>query len=267
LASVNLGTRVDRRIRQCINTASMKSKINILILSSFLSVFALATCLATGKTPLALHTESTAQPQPNAPTPSPIAVKTSWIDEKASEILKKAQGLDEKVLRLALASYKEATDQSLANSHILSVVDFTKTSGQKRMWVLDLFQNTVLFHELVAHGKNSGDNTLATSFSNQVGSLQSSLGLYRTAESFYGLRAYSLTLHGLNKGINDNAYDRGVIMHGAHYVNEKLANEAGYVGRSHGCFSVRQDVTKKIIDTIKGGSLLYAYHPKLLELV
>ena len=180
--------------------------------------------------------------------------------------MKDAKDLDEDVLKLALTDYKSAIDKALASSSILTVVDFSKVSGEKRLWVIDLFQDKVLFHELVAHGLNSGDNSTAKSFSNARGSYKSSLGLYRTGESFYaGKLGLSLRLHGLSKGLNDNVYDRGVIVHGAGYVTEELAKTRGHVGKSLGCFSVRRPIAKELINKIKDGSLIYAYHPQLTK--
>lgn len=197
------------------------------------------------------------------------AADQDWINQHSIEILKSTKDLDEKVLKLALANYKQAVDKSVTSSPILSIVDFSKVSGERRLWVIDLFQNRVLFHELVAHGKNSSEKdsvALATKFSNRHHSYQSSLGLFKTLDVYRGTKGQSLRLQGLDEGINDNAEARGVVMHGAHYVNETRAKELGYVGRSYGCLSVRPEVTRKLIDTIKQGTLIYAYHPQLLTI-
>lgn len=196
-----------------------------------------------------------------------ITEPQSWVDVHASAIMKDAKDLNEDVLKLALADYKAALDKAVTTSPILSVVDFSKVSGEKRLWVIDLNQDKVLFHELVAHGLNSGDNSTATKFSNVRGSYKSSLGLYRTGELFYaGKLGVSLRLHGLNPGINDNVYDRGVIVHGAGYVTEEMAKTRGHVGKSLGCFSVRRPIAKELINKIKDGSLIYAYHPQITKL-
>jgi len=204
---------------------------------------------------------------PQSQEPQVLEEKQNWVDKTATEILKEAKDLDEKVLKLALTNYKTALDASETTSHILSIVDFSKESGEPRWWVLDLFESKVVFHELVAHGAGSGTNATATSFSNRPGSHQSSLGLFKTDRALhhYKLGPY-LELHGLNKGLNDKVYDRGVIVHGAHYVSEQMAKEKGYVGRSFGCLSVRKAIAKKLIDKIKGGSLIFAYHPQLLKM-
>lgn len=193
--------------------------------------------------------------------------KEDWIEQQVNRISPNAPELDRSILRLALTDYKKAVDSGVTQSPILTVVDYSLSSGKPRLWVLDLFHNRVLFHELVAHGKNSGTHAVATSFSNKHSSQQSSLGLFLTGQKYIGAKhGTSLKLHGLNKGINDNAYPRGVIMHGAHYVTEEMAKLKGHVGRSFGCLSVRHKVARELIDTIKDGTLVYAYHPQLLAL-
>ena len=188
---------------------------------------------------------------------------SDWIRRHITQISKDAADLDTDILGLALASYKNAFDHGLTNSPILSVVDFTKESKTPRLWVIDLSEDRVLFHELVAHGKNSGDHFFATRFSNSRGSRQSSLGLFLTGNSYIGSRGHSLKLHGLEKGVNDNALPRGIVFHGASYVSETMAKERGHIGRSFGCLSLRPKITRELIDTIKGGSVVFAYHSVL----
>ncbi len=192
-----------------------------------------------------------------------VEIKKDWVDEKIESLSPDTHSLNEDVLRLALAKYKEAKDRNITESNILSVVDFNQTSDIPRLWVIDLFQNRVLFHELVAHGQKSGDHKTATSFSNRSGSHQSSLGLFLTGTKYIGSKGISLSLHGLNPGLNDKAYARRVIVHGAGYVSKQRAQRLGHVGRSWGCFSVRSDISKILIDTIKNGTLIFAYHPQL----
>jgi hypothetical protein len=128
------------------------------------------------------------------------------------------------------------------------------------MWVYDLRSRSLLFEELVSHGRGSGV-TMATSFSNLPESNRSSLGLYRTAETYSGKHGYSLRLDGLEPGINDKARERAIVMHAADYVNQAAAKKQGYLGRSLGCPAVRPEVAKKVIDAVKGGNLLFAYYP------
>jgi hypothetical protein len=126
--------------------------------------------------------------------------------------------------------------------------------------VLDLATGETLFHELVAHGQGSG-NDLATSFSNNPDSHQSSLGLYKTADTYVGRNGYSLRLDGLDMGFNDRARERAIVMHGAPYVSEAFAKAQGRLGRSWGCPALGDDVAREVIDSIKGGDLVFAYYP------
>ena len=142
---------------------------------------------------------------------------------------------------------------------ILALVDFSKPSTQERLFVIDMGHRRLLFSTYVAHGKNSGGN-YATSFSNAPRSHKSSLGFYLTENTYNSRRnGYSLQLAGLEKGFNDRAMERGVVMHGAAYVNEGLIPGAGRIGRSFGCPAVPADKNEEIIDTIKGGAVLFIY--------
>lgn len=138
------------------------------------------------------------------------------------------------------------------------MIDFTKPSTEKRFCVIDMQQKQVLFETYVSHGKNSGGN-YATSFSNQPGSFKSSLGLFRTGETYYGKNGYSLVLEGLEKGINDKAKERAIVIHGASYADPALIPAQGRLGRSLGCPALPPVVSQKVIDTIKEGMLLYIY--------
>jgi hypothetical protein len=146
----------------------------------------------------------------------------------------------------------------LKNKNILSIIDYSKSSGENRFFVIDLENKKLLFKCLVAHGKNSGES-IAASFSNQSGSLKSSLGFFLTAETYIGENGYSLRLDGLEKGINDSARIRDIVIHGAGYVSQKFIDENGRLGRSWGCPALPLDVTKEIIDCISGGSCLFVY--------
>ncbi len=170
-------------------------------------------------------------------------------------------GPGRRVLDAALAAYNEAAqDGTLARPDLLTVIDYTRPSTERRLWVLDLARGRVLFHELVAHGKNSGEN-LTRFFSNAHGSLKTSLGLFVTDTPYVGRNGYSLRLRGLDRGINDNALDRAIVMHGASYVSAAIAAKLGRLGRSWGCPAVSAEVARDIIDTIKGGSAIFAYGP------
>ena len=124
----------------------------------------------------------------------------------------------------------------------------------------DLEANRLLFEELVAHGKNSGGN-IPERFSNTPGSLMSSMGVFRTANTYYGKHGYSLRLEGLEEGFNDKSMERAIVMHAARYVDPELGRKMGRIGRSLGCPAVRPAVSRQIIDTLRGGALLFAYYP------
>lgn len=141
---------------------------------------------------------------------------------------------------------------------VLTLIDFTKPSTERRLWVIDMSAHRVLFNTWVAHGQGSGEN-YATRFSNRSGSHQSSLGLYLTGETYIGGNGYSMMLDGLDPGVNDNARARAVVVHGAAYANPSVIASAGRLGRSWGCPALPPDLTRPIIDTIKDGSVLYIY--------
>lgn len=170
-----------------------------------------------------------------------------------------APHLRAEVLREALsAAACAARDGEAKRSDVLTVIDYSLPSTAKRLWVFDVRERRLLWEELVAHGKNTGDN-YAESFSNVDGSKQSSLGLFRTGTTYYGGNGYSLRLHGLEPGVNDLALQRLIVIHGADYVSEDFIHRVGRLGRSWGCPALPRAVAKPVIDRIKGGSLVYAY--------
>ncbi len=148
----------------------------------------------------------------------------------------------------------------VTNDSIISIVDFSLPSSSKRLFVIDLSSGALLFNTFVSHGKNSG-REIATRFSNKLNSFASSLGFYITGNTYKGEHGYSLRLNGIEKGINDNALNRGIVMHSAAYVTEKLISKQGYIGRSLGCPAVPVALHKAIIGTIKNGSCLFMYSP------
>lgn len=163
------------------------------------------------------------------------------------------------VLEAALDAYEAAAAAgALVRSDLLTVIDYSRPSTERRLWVLDLVRARVLFHELVAHGKNSGED-VTQFFSNAHGSLMTSLGLFVTGSTYYGANGYSLRLAGRDAGVNDNAFARAIVMHGAAYVSEAVAARLGRLGRSWGCPAVSAAVARRLIDTIKGGSAIFAY--------
>ena len=163
--------------------------------------------------------------------------------------------LDFNVFKSAMDGYNSI---DVSNKRLLSIIDYSKPSTEKRLFIIDVENHKLLYNTLVAHGKKSGYIN-ATKFSNKFGSHKSCLGFFRTGISYYGKRGYSLELDGLEKGINDNAKSRGIVIHGANYVSERIANGNGIIGRSWGCPAVSKKLSKEIINLLKGGSLLYIY--------
>lgn len=168
---------------------------------------------------------------------------------------------DPKVLALALEAAECAVAAgTIAPAQRLAVIDYSRPSTEPRLWVFDLKKAVLLYAEHVAHGRNSGEN-LATAFSNRESSHQSSLGLFATAETYFGGNGYSLRMDGLEPGVNDMARPRAIVMHGAPYVDPVMAQRQGRLGRSFGCPAVRSAVANDVIDTLKQGQLIFAYYP------
>jgi hypothetical protein len=176
------------------------------------------------------------------------------------------ESLPYKVFELAYTGYSKIKEQrKLERPEIITIIDYTKSSTEKRLYVIDLLSKRLIFNELVAHGMNTGSN-YARTFSNNRHSNQSSLGFFVTGEPYEGKNGYSLKLYGLEKDFNDLAYDRGVVMHGANYVSEQFIRQNGRLGRSFGCTAVSKEVNSNIIQTIKGGSCMFIYYPDKIYL-
>ncbi|MDY7115587.1 murein L,D-transpeptidase catalytic domain family protein [Halomonas sp. SSL-5] len=162
--------------------------------------------------------------------------------------------------REVLALAASALSCADPNAERLAVIDYSLPSSEPRLWVFDLRRKALLFEELVSHGRGSGD-ALASRFSNTPESHQSSLGLFRTMNTYYGRNGYSLRLEGLEPGVNHLAYERAIVMHGADYVSQSFIEQTGRLGRSLGCPAVRQEVTYPLIDSLKEEQYLFAYYP------
>lgn len=171
-----------------------------------------------------------------------------------------ATGLTREVFEMALHGMEKLKNANLLNSDILSIIDFSKSSTEKRLFVIDLDNYELLFNIWVAHGRNSGE-ALASSFSNKPRSKKSSLGFYVTGPAYQGSNGYSLKLVGVENGFNNNAFQRAIVVHGADYVNANYINSQGYIGRSQGCPAVAPQVSRPLINTIKEGTCLFIYHP------
>ena len=198
----------------------------------------------------------------NAASSSTIFSRPSSFDvnSEVQTLGKKAPQLNKRVLKFALAAYHKATRHGGVKKPVLTVIDYSLPSSKQRMWVFDVNHDRLLYNTYVAHGQNSGMNT-PNHFSNIASSKQTSLGTYITRDTYMGSNGYSLNLQGLEKGFNDNAYNRRVVIHGAWYVEPDYIRKAGRAGRSWGCPSIAKTLAKPVINTIKGGSVVFAYYP------
>ncbi len=204
-----------------------------LIRSFFVAVFSLCAFTATAAT---LPQQLTAQLNQAAPT------------------------LDNSVLSTALSAMQCALNHGAEPAKRLAVIDFSLPSSEKRMWIFDLNSKKLVLHDFVAHGNRSGDN-FATSFSNTNGSHQSSIGLFRTSESYQGKHGYSLRMDGLEPGFNDRARERAIVIHSADYVNPDWIPRQGRIGRSQGCPAVRPEIGRTVVDNLKGGQFMFSWYP------
>lgn len=168
-------------------------------------------------------------------------------------------GLGRQVFDYAIKGYNNMKQMGrINNDAIISIIDFSKPSSNKRLFIIDLKHCKILFNTYVAHGMNSGKE-FARDFSNVIESNKSSLGFYTTEATYSGKHGYSLHLLGVEKGINDNAYKRDIVVHGANYVNEQILHAQGFLGRSWGCPAIPQKLNKPIIDKIKNGTCLFIF--------
>ena len=180
-------------------------------------------------------------------------------------LVSQTENLRPEILRLAFMAYAEGLEDGHFTLDRLTIIDYSLPSYEERLWVIDMETAIVLFEEIVAHGMGSprgsgGDMEAAKGFSNLHGSKKSSLGLFVTAETYQGQHGYTLRLDGLEEGINDNARERLIVVHSANYVTDDRADDH-LVGRSWGCPVVRPEISKELIDAIKGGSALWIYYP------
>lgn len=187
---------------------------------------------------------------------------TDYVEGLYRELNLAEDGLSQEVFHKALTGFYnlKAKGKLSAAKEILTIVDFEKSSRDKRMWIVDLGQNKLLFHNLVAHGQGSGADK-ATRFSNTEASHQSSLGFYITGEVYYGKHGRSLRLDGMDSDFNSNARKRAIVLHGANYVSQSFINRVGRLGRSYGCPAVPESLSDSIIDKIHGKTVLFINGP------
>jgi hypothetical protein len=172
-----------------------------------------------------------------------------------------SSGVSPDVLKLALSAVACATATGdIEAPRTLTLIDYSRPSIEPRLWVFDLRSGDLLFKELVAHGRNTGEN-MATDFSDAMNSHQSSIGLFVTRDTYVGSNGYSLRMDGLEPGFNARARQRAIVMHGAPYVSEEIAARQGRLGRSWGCPALREAIARNVIDTVRGGGVVFSYYP------
>jgi hypothetical protein len=185
--------------------------------------------------------------------PAPVAA-SAWPSASLGAI-------DPHVFKLALGAAGCAVRSgAIEDPSTLTVIDYSRPSTDKRLWVFDLESRELLYEELVAHGQGSGDN-FATVFSNEPDTHASSLGLFLTQDTYVGKNGYSLRLEGLDEGFNHRARERAIVMHGAPYVSEDFVKQNGRLGRSWGCPALRDGIARDVIDRVRGNGILFAYYP------
>lgn len=191
---------------------------------------------------------------------SEIPSINTQLNEIKEMLHNEANTLNEPVINKVITTLKCATAYNVERNNILTIIDYSLPSNEKRLWVFDLNQKKLLFHTYVSHGIRSG--TLLTNyFSNKNDSKASSIGVYKTGQGYYGREGLSLRLDGLDKSFNDNASNRAVVMHGGWYVAENFIKRYGRPGRSWGCPALPLSLYKPIINTIKDNSLMVIYYP------
>jgi len=203
-----------------------------------------------------------------AASDQPVVAERPAVDSRESRdaleaaLLRAAPTLRAEALHAALLARQRLTDGGLVTRPVVTIIDYSLPSTTRRLWVLDLKTSRVVYHALVAHGRNTGENE-AIAFSNEEGSLKTSLGAFITGSTYMGKNGYSLRLKGMDAGLNDQAEARAIVMHGAPYVSEEFARANGRLGRSWGCPAVSPSIARALIDRVKEGTLLYAWHTSM----
>jgi hypothetical protein len=215
--------------------------------------------------PVAAAKPSSAVRVEKANTAIPASAPTAAAPLAAAALLSDAvavsTGISPQVLHLAVSAVSCAINSGdIDTPRTLTVIDYSLPSVTPRLWVFEVATGKLLFKELVAHGRNTGEN-MATDFSDTLNSRQSSIGLFVTRDTYVGSNGYSLRLDGLEPGFNARARERAIVMHGAPYVNESLAASQGRIGRSWGCPALREAVARNVIDIVRGGGVIFSYYP------
>jgi hypothetical protein len=187
-------------------------------------------------------------------------VPVNSIDEKAAQLSEKLN-INSQALKLAIHGYEKLKSLGrISNLRFLTIADFSKPSNEERLYVIDMVLEQIVIQTLVAHGKKSG-TMFANMFSNKTSSNKSSLGFYVTGAIYNGKNGASLELNGMEKGINDHARNRSIVIHGADYVSPSFIKQQGYIGRSQGCPAVPNNQVMDIIESIQGASCMFVYAP------
>ena len=267
LSIIHVASRLNLPFKELLNTFQIspmqQSKLNKLtkpFYGTLIVVLAAMSLSFTGKTPYveSIHDRLSLFTKENPPKEdhSFFFNKKELYDSLGLEEL----GLDRTVFDIALKGMEKLLTLNKLHANILSIADFSKPSTFKRLYVIDLDQSIVLFNTWVAHGRNTGTEW-AQQFSNKPRSNKSSLGFFVTGNTYIGSNGYSLKLMGMEKGFNNNAYQRAIVIHGADYVGEKNIQDLGYLGRSQGCPAVMPEINTPLINSIKEGTCFFIYHP------
>jgi len=195
-----------------------------------------------------------------AGTPNTTGGLNNQLAQAESKLLQDNPDMSKKALDVALRAYGHLREQGKDPQQVLTFINYEKPSFQKRFWVIDMKNQKVMYNTYVAQGKNTGA-VYAKHFSNDPKSLESSIGVFLTGQTYSGKHGYSMRLHGLDKGFNSNAYKRAVVMHSAWYVSEQFVKAHHRVGRSWGCTALSQKMEPKVVKAIKGGTVMVSYYP------
>lgn len=189
----------------------------------------------------------------------PVTDNTATVLYQSLEL--EVKGLSKEAFEYAWKGYQKLiANKQVSNPGYLTICDFSQSSKQKRLYLIDINNETVVMNTWVAHGRNSGLD-YATRFSNTPESLQSSLGFYITRQTYTGEHGLSLKVQGLEPGFNDKAFQRAIVIHGADYIGAQRMNNSSFMGRSYGCPAVPKEESAALINTIKNGTCLFIYHP------
>ena len=233
----------------------MKKKNQVIfIIAAFIFIFSLSNNMLFAKKVVPNSTPHTIS--------SSDKIKTSKISHSIfTRGLLSQAGLNEEIFNMAFNGFSKINKKEIiSRDSIITIIDYSKPSNEKRLFIIDLKSAKLIHHSVVAHGRNTGEK-YARVFSNKLNSHMSSIGFYITKKTFTGGNGYSLRLDGLERGFNDNAMKRALVIHGADYANESVINSKGYLGRSYGCPALPREISKQVIEKIKDGNIIFAYYP------